>query len=334
MWKWNTNGRTANMLSHPLFFVFLKCYNREHSYIFPLVFVAFSIYYMLIKVPRKHVVSSSSSKDDPVVKKNNENPLKIRETLPISPSIVPRDRLPSAACDRWASNTRRNVTLSVRIVAMQHFWTWVDRWATGNGGGVCGAIRPSPTPTTRLARARARSLCYCSANPLPFSFIAPAHLKHNHRHDHGHGGVLDLRPFQTRKDEIPTGMGSLPSSPVPIGSGEPHSWSKIPNRRDLVRHGQVLPWFLFDVVYASFFVTNVYDFCSESHTRCYNIFIKIWSAMYNSSQNVPNSYLFYLKSGVEISFAINFVFSYFLNVLKWCKYLIFCCCNYLCLLFK
>jgi hypothetical protein len=105
------------------------------------------------------------------------------------------------------------------------------------------------------------------------SFIAPAHLKHNHGHGHRYGGVSDLRPFQAREDERPTGMASLLSSPALIGSGEPDSLSTLPNQRDLVRHGQVLPWFLFDVVYASFFVTNVYDFCSESSYRCYNVFI-------------------------------------------------------------
>jgi hypothetical protein len=126
----------------------------------------------------------------------------------------------------------------------------------------CEAIRPSPTPATRLARARAQSLCCCSATLVPFSSVAPAHLNHNH--GHGHGGVSDLRPFQAWEDKRPTGMSSFPSSPAPIGSGEPDSWSTTPNQRDLVCHGQVLPWFLFDVVYASFFVTNVYDFCSES----------------------------------------------------------------------
>jgi hypothetical protein len=47
-------------------------------------------------------------------KENNTLWFTIWETLPISPPIAPRDRLPSAPCNRWAFDARCNATLSVR----------------------------------------------------------------------------------------------------------------------------------------------------------------------------------------------------------------------------
>jgi hypothetical protein len=110
-----------------------------------------------------------------------------------------------------------------------------------------------PNASDAASRSKSTVALLLLRHSLPFSFIAPAHLNHNHGHGHGHEGDLDLRSFQAWEDERPTRMGSLPSSPALIGSGEPDSWSTTPNRRDLVRHGQVLTWFLFDIVYASFF---------------------------------------------------------------------------------
>jgi hypothetical protein len=56
-------------------------------------------------------------------------------------------------------------------------------------------------------------------------------------------GVPSLKEMSNKWN----GPGS--SSPTPMGSDERGSWSMMPNWRDLVRPGQVPPWFLFDVVY-------------------------------------------------------------------------------------
>jgi hypothetical protein len=111
-----------------------------------------------------------------------------------------------------------------------------------------------PAPTTQRSHriGRSREHGCSSATPLPFLSIGSPDLNHNHGHGHGHEGVLDPKSFRDREDERPAGMGSWLSSPVLVGSSEPDSWLTIPNRRDSIRHEQVSPWFLLDVVHVSY----------------------------------------------------------------------------------
>jgi hypothetical protein len=90
-----------------------------------------------------------------------------------------------------------------------------------------------------------------------FSFFLIAAF--NLINDYGHksfksDGVSSLKAMRNHEME----PGS--SSRAPMGYEETNSWSTTPNRRNLVHHGQVFPYFLFDVVYDSYFCNKCVGF--------------------------------------------------------------------------